>query len=143
MVDKFLLLRKIAELEECFKQISEYSDLSVREYSDNWRTQRIVERTLQMMIELCVDTASHIISDESYRIPKSYADTFKVLYENGIIEEKLFEKMEKMAKFRNIVVHHYDKIDEEIVIAILRKDINDFVEYKDAIINMLKKEESA
>ena len=46
--------------------------------------------------------------------------------------------MEKIAKFRNIVVHHYDKVDPEIVITILRKHLDDFLSYKDAIINVVK-----
>jgi uncharacterized protein YutE (UPF0331/DUF86 family) len=46
--------------------------------------------------------------------------------------------MEKIAKFRNIIVHHYDKVDAEIVVGILKKDLNDFTAYKDAIISILK-----
>ena len=43
-----------------------------------------------------------------------------------------------MAKFRNVVVHHYDKVDAEIVVGILRKDLKDFKGYRDAIVNFLK-----
>jgi len=90
------------------------------------------------MIETCADVAGHIISDKGYRVPATYADTFRVLYENGILNKGLFETMEKMAKFRNIIVHHYDKVDTETVIGILKKDLKDFSTYKDAIINILK-----
>jgi len=45
-----------------------------------------------------------------------------------------------MAKFRNIVVHHYDNVDAEIVVVILKKDLKDFMSYKDAIISFLKSE---
>ena len=76
-----------------------------------------------MMIETCVDVAGHISSDKGYRIPKSYSDTFLVLKENGILSDELFSSVEKMAKFRNIVVHHYDKVDAEIVVGILKKNI--------------------
>ena len=138
MVDEALLLRKLAELDEYLKQVSEYSDITVKEYYDDWKAQRIIERTLQMMLETCVDIAGHIISDEGYRIPKSYADTFRVLHENNILDEKLFQTMDKMAKFRNIVVHHYDKVDAEIVVGILRSNLGDFSQYKDAIIRFLK-----
>ena len=138
MVDKTLLLRKLAELEEYFGQIGEYSDISAGEYSKNWKTQRIVERTLQMMIEICVDIASHIVSDEGFRVPKSYADTFKVLYENKIIKKDLFDRMERMAKFRNILVHQYDRIDAGIVVNILNTHLDYFSDYKEAIISLLK-----
>ena len=138
MVDKTLILRKLAELEEYLGQVKEYASITVDRYSKDWKTQRVVERTLQMMIETCADVAGHIISDKGYRVPATYADTFRVLYENGILNKGLFETMEKMAKFRNIIVHHYDKVDAGIVAGILKKDLNDFSAYKDAIIKILK-----
>jgi uncharacterized protein YutE (UPF0331/DUF86 family) len=138
VVDKALILRKLAELEEYLGQVNEYASITVERYSKDWKAQRIVERTLQMMIEICVDVAGHIISDRGYRIPETYADTFKVLYENGTLNKGLFETMEKIAKFRNIIVHHYDKVDAEIVVRILKKDLKDFSAYKDAIIKILK-----
>ena len=138
MVDKTLLLRKLAELEEYFVQIGEYSNISVDRYSKNWKTQRIVERTLQMMIEICVDIASHIVSDEGFRVPKSYADAFKVLHENNIIKKDLFDRMELMAKFRNLLVHQYDRIDSGIVVKILNTHLDNFSDYKKAIISLLK-----
>jgi uncharacterized protein YutE (UPF0331/DUF86 family) len=79
VVDKTLVLRKLAELQEYPEQIKEYGNVSAEQYAKEWRTQRIVERTLQIMIESCADIAGHIISDRGYRVPTSYADTFRVL----------------------------------------------------------------
>ena len=138
MVDKALVLRKLAELEEYLGQIREYANITVEQYSSDWKIQRIVERTLQIMIETCVDIAGHIISDRQFRIPKSYADTFKVLHEENILEKQLFATMDKMAKFRNIVVHSYDVVDTSIIVIILTKHLDDFITYKNAIINALK-----
>jgi len=140
MVDKTLILRKLSELDEYYRQIKEYEKITVVQYSDDWKIQRIIERTLQMMIETCVDIASHIIADKAYRVPKSYSDTFKVLYDEKIVSSRLFNVLQKMAKFRNIVVHHYDKVDAEIVVGILKKDLKDFTSYKDAIISFIKSE---
>jgi len=138
MVDKALVLRKLSELEEYLGQIREYTNITAEQYSSDWKIQRIIERTLQIMIETCVDVAGHIISDREYRIPKSYADTFRVLHEENILEKELFETMDKMAKFRNIVVHNYDKVDTSIVVIILTKHLDDFLTYKNAIIKILK-----
>jgi len=143
MVDKALLLRKLAELEKNLEQIREYSNITIEQYSSDWKVQRIIERTLQIMIETCVDISGHIISDKGYRIPKSYADTFRILYEENILEKELFEIMEKMAKFRNIVVHNYDEVDASIVVNILKGHLGDFLTYKNAIINILKEIDEA
>ena len=47
--------------------------------------------------------------------------------------------MGKMAKFRNVVVHQYEKIDPSIVVSILHKNLDDFEKYKRAIIKYLSK----
>lgn len=140
MVDKSLVLRKLSELEEYLSQIREFSSLTMEEYSRDWKSQRIVERTLQIMIELAVDISSHLISDKKLRVPSGYADTFKVLLESGLIGAPLYQIMEKMAKFRNVVVHHYDKIDESIVATILQEHLDDFLLFRDAVLKILKDE---
>ncbi|GAX59776.1 hypothetical protein SCALIN_C04_0264 [Candidatus Scalindua japonica] len=137
MIDKALILRKFSELDEYSRQIGEFASTTSEEYSGNWKIQRIVERTLQMMIESCADIANHIISSNEYRVPKNYVDIFKVLYENDIIDSKTFDNMANMVKFRNIVVHDDDKIDASIVINILRKQLNDFMTFRNAILHVL------
>jgi uncharacterized protein YutE (UPF0331/DUF86 family) len=136
LVDQTLILKKLAELEECLEQIREFSSVSAETYSGDWKTRRIVERTLQIMIELCIDIAGHIISDRRLRVPVSYADTFRSLAEGGLITPQLSDVMEKMAKFRNIVVHQYEIVDTEIVIMILRKHLDDFLVFRDAVLQM-------
>jgi len=59
MVDKTLVLRKLAELDQYLSQVKEYAGISIEQYESSWKTQRIIERTLQMMIETCVDIAGH------------------------------------------------------------------------------------
>jgi len=141
MVDKTLLLRKLSEIEQYRNQLSEYSTITIKEYSKDWKVQRIVERTLQMMIEACLDIAGHIISDEEFRIPESYADMMRILYENDIINAPLENVLNKMAKFRNFIVHHYDNVDHTIVISILHKNLDDFEKFKTTIISYLKRKE--
>ncbi|HKZ17149.1 MAG TPA: DUF86 domain-containing protein [Geobacteraceae bacterium] len=138
MPDKSLIMRKIAELELYMEQIGEFSGIGLEEYRREWRTQRIVERTLQIMIETCADIANHIIADSKMRLPTSYADTFRVLAENDMISAELLSVMEKMAKFRNIVVHQYDRVDAEIVMLILKKHLADFENFKNTILTLLK-----
>jgi len=62
---------------------------------------------------------------------------FRVLYEKDILTKDLFETMEKISKFRNIIVHHYDRITPEIVVNILRKDLDDFLVFKNTIVTLL------
>jgi len=139
LVDKTVILRKLSELETYLKQIREFAGVTFHAYNTDWRTQRIVERTLQMMIETCADIANHIVSDKGMRTPTGYADTFSVLLENAVIDPDLSTMMKKMAKFRNVVVHQYENVDAEIVITILTKHLNDFERFQEAILSYLNR----
>jgi uncharacterized protein YutE (UPF0331/DUF86 family) len=138
LVDKLLLGRKLSDLETYLKQLREFSGISAASYRNDWKTQRVVERTLQMLIELCIDIANHIISDKGMRLPTGYADTFTVLKENRVIGKGLFSTMERMAKFRNLIVHQYEEIDAAIVVSILKKNLNDFDKYKNTVLKFIK-----
>jgi len=138
MVDNSLVLRKLSDLSDLYRQLLEYRDISTRRYAADWKSQRIVERTLQMMVEICLDVANHIISDKGYRRPVGYADHFTVLRENRILNARLAAHMEKMAKFRNLIVHNYDKIDAEIIVSILKKNLPDFEAFKTAVLSVLE-----
>ena len=138
MVDKSLVLRKLSDLSDLYGQLLEYRVITARRYATDWKTQRIVERTLQMMVETCLDVANHLISDKGYRRPVGYADHFTVLLENRILGTRLAARMMKMAKFRNLIVHNYDKIEAEIIVGILKKNLSDFEAFKTAVLSVLE-----
>jgi uncharacterized protein YutE (UPF0331/DUF86 family) len=132
VVDRDLILRKLADVDQYLLQLGEYRDISVEQYRRDWKSQRIIERTLQLAIETCMDVASHVIADRGLRVPATYAEAFDALKEATLIEEKLREAMVGMAKFRNGIVHEYARIDPEIVVRILRDHLGDFAHFKTA-----------
>lgn len=66
-------------------------------------------------------------------------DVFKVLTENGILSEDDLPKYEKIASFRNILVHHYEKIDDSIVYGVFRNRLEDIEVYVAYILSWLEK----
>ncbi|MBV1755375.1 MAG: DUF86 domain-containing protein [Methanobacterium sp.] len=72
---------------------------------------------------------NHLISRNGFRIPESYADTFKVMAEVEVISPELMEKLIKMAKFRNRLVHIYWEVDDEIIYQIINQDLPDIKEF--------------
>jgi uncharacterized protein YutE (UPF0331/DUF86 family) len=130
VVDWDLVLRKLSDLEQYVAQVSEYRNISTEEYREDWRSQRIIERTLQMAIEVCVDLASHVIADRGLPVPATYAEVFEVLGRAGLIDRELREAMVKMAGFRNVIVHEYARIDPDIVVDILRHHLGDLTRFR-------------
>lgn len=48
-----------------------------------------------------------------------------VLAENGILPKEKLEQYKKMAQFRNVIVHDYARVDPEILIGILKRNLGD------------------
>lgn len=89
---------------------------------------------LQVSIECCLDVANHIIAAERFRVPKDYADSFKVIEEQALISEDLGKRLQQMAKFRNRLVHLYGTIDDSNVYRYINKDARDLVAFKSIVI---------
>lgn len=88
---------------------------------------------LQVSIECCLDVANHIIASEGFRAPKDYADSFKVLQEEGVFGEEFGVKLRQMAKFRNRLVHLYGEIDDKYVYEFVKKDLKDISDFKSVV----------
>lgn len=93
---------------------------------------------LQVSIEACLDVANHIIATGQLRAPRDYADSFSVLNEAGFISSGLCQKLRKMAKFRNRLVHLYGEIDNSYIYSFIQNDLDDFISFKKAIAKQLK-----
>ena len=137
MVDRDLILRKLADLDLYLGQVSEFRDIAVEAYRADWKTQRIVERTLQMAIEVCLDVATHIIADRRLRVPATYAEAFEVLGEAGLLEPAQRDALMRMSRFRNLLVHEYARLDPAMVVRILREHLKDLAAFKTAVLSWI------
>jgi len=126
MVDRILIERILTDIRSHVQDLTDASDITLESYRTEKRTRRFVERTLHILIEACIDVAQHIITDEKLREPESYRDTFAILAENGILRPGDLESFENMASFRNLLVHYYESVDDEIVYGIFKQNLSDF-----------------
>lgn len=76
-------------------------------------------------IETCIDAGQHVISSEGLRAPLDYADVFAVLGEAGFLPPAIVPALQDMARFRNLLVDGYLRVDDERVREILRSRVGD------------------
>ncbi|MGB9776960.1 MAG: type VII toxin-antitoxin system HepT family RNase toxin [Anaerolineae bacterium] len=113
---------------------------SFQEYVENVRLKKAVERSLQVAVEACLDIGRRLIALEGFRYPEDNRDVFQVLYEEGVVPEGLLPALIDMARFRNLIVHDYARIDDAKVYGILKKRLSDFDAYARAIAAYLEQE---
>ena len=132
MVDRDLILRRLANLDTYLEQLAPYRALDVDTYTQDWKTQRVIERTLHLAIETCMDVADHIVADRRLRVPETGAESFEILAEADLLPKDLGTALALMVGFRNILVHDYTRLDPAIVIRVLRTDLADLERFRDA-----------
>lgn len=142
MVNRVLLERILVDIKTNVRELKNSVDITWDVYRTDIRARRFVERTLHITIEGCIDAAQHIISDQKMREPKSYRDTFVVLTENNILLPEDLSQFENIASFRNLLVHYYEKVDDEIVYGIFRNNLSDFDLFVDRIVSYLGEQSS-
>jgi uncharacterized protein YutE (UPF0331/DUF86 family) len=135
MIDKEVIESKLRFLEEYLVDLREFEKITLRDYQTSKKNQRFVERTLHLACESCLDIAAHIVSRLGFRQPRDNKDLFQILFENKVISEDVCTAMIKMAKFRNIVVHDYARIDPAIVINITKNNLGDFKRFAAEILS--------
>ncbi len=125
-VDKERLENKIQYIRNNLKKLSELKEISEDEFLTDYRNYDSAKYNLQISIEAMVDIGNHIISRENLGIPKTNADTFRILAKENIISSDQLSSYVAMTKFRNMVVHLYEEIDEKEIYKILQKNLDDF-----------------
>ena len=135
MENKAVVMNKLETIEKCIRRIRE-------EYEDNpenlydYRRVDMIVLNLQRACEAVLDLAMYVVSNRKLGIPQNKREAFKILEENKIIDNTMSKKMQNMVGFRNIAVHEYKQIDEEILQSIIEKNLNDLLEFARIILNL-------
>jgi uncharacterized protein YutE (UPF0331/DUF86 family) len=138
MVDKELLSRKISRLRSYLEELKSAEDIDWGKYQSDSRAKAFVERYLHLAIEEVMDIANHFVSFYKWREPIGYRDLFLILKEHGIISEKYLPTFQNMASFRNMLVHRYETIDDELVFGIFKERLDDFELFITLVVNWVE-----
>jgi uncharacterized protein YutE (UPF0331/DUF86 family) len=131
MTDPDLVAKKLANIET---HVAELRSLArPQALTSDVREQRFVQHTLLLAIQNALDVASHIVSDGRLGEPRTYRELFTLLEGAGWIPADVADALRRMAGFRNVLVHGYDRVDLEIVQDVLRHHLDDLLAYVRAI----------
>jgi len=84
-------------------------------------------------IEACIDVGRHVVASEGLRAPTDYADVFTVLGEAGLLERGTVADLRDTARFRNLLVHGYQVVDDRRVVEILHTRVEDLDRFRRAL----------
>jgi len=92
---------------------------------------------LLVAIEAALQICFHVSAQRLHRVPEAYAECFAMLSEAGILSTDLSASLQRMARFRNMLVHVYWDVDYEQVYGILQEHLGDLRVFVRAIGGLL------
>ena len=138
-IDPERLERLIGSMRESVRILHEIRDMSESEFKEDIHRQGSAKYHFIVSVEAAIDIANHLISRCGFRAPNDYADTFRVLADSSVIDKDFASELEKMARFRNRLVHIYWGVDIAEVWRILQSRLGDFDNYISQIGANIKK----
>lgn len=124
-----LISERISDIKRAMEIISKIAVTNKESFLKDEIMMSAAKYQLILAIEAAQNICNHLAARVARTAPTSYADCFRILAENQIISDKLAHKLTSMAKFRNLLVHQYGKIDNVIIYQIISSDTIDLQNY--------------
>lgn len=128
-----LLRERARDIREGVQVLKRYGRRSREEFLANPEAVDAAKYRLVVVIEAAIAICTHLASRLANRSPESYADCFAVLATASLITGELAERLGRMARFRNLLVHVYSRVSDARVWEVLRQDLDDLDVYLIAI----------
>jgi len=123
-MDKERIAAKISLIDEYLKELRGIVPGSFSKYKG--KDKRACERLLQLLIESSIDLSALLVKEARLGVPSEEDDIFKRLEKANVLTKKTSLNLREMKKFRNVLIHRYEDIDDEEVYANIKNNLKDF-----------------
>lgn len=137
MENEAVLINKYESIERCINRIREEYEEDPNNLNDYRKLDAIV-LNLQRACEITIDIAMYIVSTRKLGLPQTKKEAFELLEKNNLIPSDVCKNMKGMIGFRNIAVHEYKEIDEEILQEIIENHLDELKDFARDMLNLKK-----
>ena len=128
---------RCVEIEESVSRLERFQSLSRTAFLADRDILDIACYRLLVAIEAALALCCHVSSTKLRKVPEEYAQCFRYLQEEGIIPEELSARLQQMARFRNLLVHVYWKVDYNQVYDVICFGLSDLRDFSAAVVQLL------
>jgi len=128
-LDSDVVRNKLDALDRTRATLRDIGELDRTRLNDEPVIAAAVERLLCRMVDLAVDTNTHISAAILHRAPGDYRQSFDLAHEAGALTKELAERIKPSVGMRNTIVHEYVAVDYGIVASAAPIAIDSYGEY--------------
>jgi len=139
VIDKDFVKSKIFFIKSYYEELEQILSFSDTEIKKDFVKLRAIERIIQLIVDEIIDINNHFIRYGFLKIPENFQSSFLALAENKILPENFAKKIAPVVGLRNRLVHRYEKIDLDLLLRLVRKNKEDFIEYVKYIFQFIEK----
>lgn len=125
--------QKLQTLDEIVLELRSLGQVNAASLRHDWRTRRAVERDLQILVEIVIDICQRLISLAGQAAAPTGADAVARCVQMGAISDD--DAYRQMVRFRNFIVHRYERIDVEILSTVVNRQLGDFEQFRNEILD--------
>jgi uncharacterized protein YutE (UPF0331/DUF86 family) len=111
VTDAAIVLQKLTSLSEHLGRAKRRRPPTADALRADVDLQDALALSLLVAIQDAADIAFHIVADEGWGVPSSYAEGFEMLARHGVIDASLAADMGAAAGLRNRIAHGYASLD--------------------------------
>ncbi|RLI60838.1 MAG: DUF86 domain-containing protein [Candidatus Thorarchaeota archaeon] len=132
-VDASLVDARLVEIKRLLGEIERTTDLGVDTFLVDADVRDATKYRLLVAIEAAISVCNHIVTREMDEIPATYSECFALLGRHGVVPEDLAERLAQMARFRNVLIHRYWKVDDRRVYEFKARNIQDLYQFVEKV----------
>lgn len=140
MIDEEMVKEKIAAIQRDLRELAEYKNATIEEIVSDYRTHKAVERMLEVIINEAIDINQHLIVKSGRgQLPFDFRESFLLLIEIGVYPAEFGRIISGSVGLRNILVHQYRKLDEQIFFSSIKDCLAQYTKYCEYILAFISK----
>jgi len=133
MSDKDRICAKLDKLYAYYGELKNFSTISLEEYKCNSVYKRAIERTMQLIVECATDINNMLLKMNGQKGSSDYFNSFIDIAELNILPIEFALQIAPSTGLRNILVHEYEEIDDEIVYHSISMCLTYYLKYIDLV----------
>lgn len=132
-----LIRARCAEIDSSLARLEEFRRLSREQFLSDQDALDIACYRLLIAIESALALCFHVSAKRLHQVPEEYAGCFGALEQAGLIPVDLSCRLQRMARFRNLLVHVYWKINYGQVYDIIATRLDDLRVFRSVIAGLV------